>query len=121
MEVPKIFESEYKFACVVWENEPVSTRELVKLCANKLGWKRTTTYTQLKRLTERGILRAENSTVSSLIPKEAVQIKESREFLNRTFDGSLPGFIAAFANSKTLTDEDITEIRRLIDGYSKEK
>jgi len=117
MEIPKIFESEYRFACVVWEREPVSTRELVAVCAEQLGWKRTTTYTQLKRLIERGILRMEHSVVTSVVPKEAVQRREGRAFLDRTFGGSLPQFVAAFAKAKSLSIEDVEEIRRLIDEY----
>lgn len=120
MDVPKVFESEYKLACIVWEKEPISTHDLVALCAQKLGWKRTTTYTQLKRLTERGILENKNSVVTAIVPKEAVQIRESKEFLDRTFGGSLPGFIAAFAQSKALSKEDVEEIQRLIDAYKEE-
>ncbi len=120
VEIPKVFESEYKLACIVWEKEPISTHDLVILCAQRLGWKRTTTYTQLKRLIERGILENKNSVVSAIIPKEAVQIRESKEFLDRTFGGSLPGFIAAFAQSKALSKEDVEEIQRLIDAYQEE-
>ena len=120
VEIPKVFESEYKLACIVWEKEPISTHDLVILCAQRLGWKRTTTYTQLKRLIERGIFENKNSVVSAIIPKEAVQIRESREFLDRTFGGSLPGFIAAFAQSKALSKEDVEEIQRLIDAYQEE-
>mgnify|MGYP001113965119 FL=1 len=120
LDVPKVFESEYKLACIVWEKEPISTHDLVALCAQKLGWKRTTTYTQLKRLTERGILENKNSVVTAIVPKEAVQIRESKEFLDRTFGGSLPGFIAAFAQSKALSKEDVEEIQRLIDAYKEE-
>ena len=120
MEIPKIFESEYKLACIVWEKEPLSTRELVLLCAQKLGWKRTTTYTQLKRLSERGVLLVKDSIVTSLIPKKDVQLRESREFLSRTFDNSLPSFIAAFTQNKALSKEEIAEIQRLIDAYKEE-
>ena len=116
MEIPKIFESEYKLACIVWENEPLSTRELVFLCAQK----RTTTYTQLKRLSERGVLLVKDSIVTSLIPKKDVQLREGREFLSRTFDNSLPSFIAAFTQNKALSKEEIAQIQRLIDAYKEE-
>lgn len=119
MEVPKIFESEYKFACVVWANEPLTTRELVDLCSEKLGWKRTTTYTQLKRLTERGVLKTENSVVTAIIPKEAVQVQESREFMQRTFDGSVPAFLAAFLKDKKLTGEEAAQLHRMIEEAQK--
>lgn len=117
MNIPKIFESEYRFACIIWEQEPISMRELVKLCSNNLGWKRTTTYTVLKRLAERGIMNSENSVVTSLISKEEIQRNESREFIERTFEGSLPQFVAAFANNKALTLVEVAEIKRLIDAY----
>ena len=117
MNTPKIFESEYRFACIVWENEPINMRELIKLCSDELGWKRTTTYTVLKRLAERGIMNNENSVVTSLIPKEEIQRNESREFIERTFEGSLPQFVAAFTNNKALTAEEAAEIKRMIDTY----
>ena len=80
MNSPKIFDSEYQLACIVWENEPMTTRALVEECASKLGWKRTTTYTQLKRLCDRGILAVKDSVVTSLISREAIQLSESRSF-----------------------------------------
>jgi predicted transcriptional regulator len=117
MDIPKIFESEYRFACIVWENEPIEMKELIKLCGEELGWKRTTTYTVLKRLEERGIMKRDNSVVISLISKEEIQRNESREFIERTFNGSLPQFVAAFANNKALTAEEAAEIKRMIDSY----
>ena len=114
---PKIFDSEYKFACIVWEHEPVSTRDLVKYCAEQLEWKRTTTYTVLKRLCERGIFQNEDSIVTSLIPKEEIQHGESRQFVKRTFGGSLPGFIAAFLGNDTLSDEEAEALKAMIDNH----
>ena len=114
---PKIFDSEYKFACIVWEHEPVSTRDLVKYCAEQLEWKRTTTYTVLKRLCERGIFQNEDSMVTSLIPKEEIQHGESRQFVKRTFGGSLPGFIAAFLGNDTLSDEEAEALKAMIDNH----
>ena len=114
---PKIFDSEYKFACIVWEHEPVSTRDLVKYCAEQLEWKRTTTYTVLKRLCERGIFQNEDSMVTSLIPKEEIQHGESRQFVKRTFGGSLPGFIAACLGNDTVSDEEAEALKAMIDNH----
>lgn len=115
MEIPKIFDSEYRLACIVWDREQVTTRELVKLCAEKLEWKRTTTYTVLKRLCDRGIFQVENSVVTSRIPKEEIQRQESEQFVKRTFGGSLPLFLAAFLKDRPLSEEEVREIRKLIE------
>lgn len=117
MEIPKIFESEYQLALIVWDNEPMTTRELTDLCEARLGWKRTTAYTQLKRLCERGILKMENSVVTSLISREQIQLNESRSFLKRTFSGSITHMVQAFTGSQALSKEEADEIRRLIDEY----
>lgn len=115
MEIPKIFDSEYRFATIVWDNEPLSTRKLVELCQQQLEWKRTTTYTVLRRLCDRGIMRMENSTVTSLIPRQQIQHHESRTFVQRTFRGSLPQFVAAFLGDESITPQEAEEIHRLID------
>ena len=117
METPKIFESEYRFACIVWEKEPVSVKELITLCNEQLEWKRTTTYTVLKRLCERGILANEDGIVTSLYSKEEIQYSESRQFLDKTFDGSLPGFLAAFLNEKKVSEKELKELRQMLDNY----
>lgn len=117
LETPKVFESEYRFCLLLWETEPVKSGELARLAAERLGWKKSTTYTVLKRLAERGVLRNEDSVVTSLVSREEVQCAESREFINRTFGGSLPGFIAAFTGSRQLSAEEADEIRRMIDSY----
>ena len=119
MEVPKIFESEYRFCLILWENEPISSRELVKLCAEKLGWKSTTTYTVIKRLSERGVLVNENSVVRSLVSKDEVQASEIDELVEKKFEGSIPAFIAAFAKHKRMTDAEIDEVQRMIDRFRK--
>ena len=111
----KLFDAEFKFMCIVWETEPVTTRRLTELCQEKLGWKRTTTYTVLRKLSDRGILRSENSVVSSVVKREEVQKYESKVVLEKAFDGSLPQFIAAFLNDKTLSDDEAEEMKRLID------
>ena len=117
METPKIFESEYRFCLILWENEPVNSTKLVSLCKDHLGWSKATTYTVIRRLAERGVLKNENATVTSLVSKEQVQEAELEEFVDRTFEGSLPSFIAAFSRSKRLTEEEIAQLQALIDNY----
>ena len=120
METPKIFESEYRFACIIWEKEPVSVKELIALCNEQLEWKRTTTYTVLKRLCERGILINEDGIVTSLYSKEEIQYSESRQFLDKTFEGSLPEFLAAFLNGKGVSEKELEELRQMLDNYEKD-
>lgn len=120
MDTPKIFESEYRFCLILWEHEPVKSSELVALCKEKLGWKPTTTYTVIKRLSERGVLKNENTIVSALVKKEEVQAAEMNEMLERTFEGSLPAFIAAFAKNQRLTEDDAAAVQQMIDRYRKE-
>lgn len=115
MDTPKVFESEYRFCLILWEREPVSTTELVRLCQEKLGWKRTTTYTVIKRLGERGVLKNEEGIVSSLISKEEAQVSELDELMEKKFQGSLPAFLAAFARRQELSQEEVEEIRRIIE------
>ena len=121
MNIPKIFESEYRFCCILWDNEPVTSSELVKLCAEKLGWKKSTTYTVIKRLSERGVLKTENAVVTALVTREQVQEQESREFVDRTFHGSLPQFLAAFTRHQNLSREEVVQIQSLIDNYREEE
>lgn len=115
METPKVFESEYRFCLILWRNEPISSAKLAKLCNEELGWSRTTTYTVIKRLSDRGVVKNENATVTSLVSKEQIQAAEMDEMVNKTFEGSLPAFIAAFAKRQELTDAEIQEIRRIIE------
>lgn len=115
MNVPKIFESEYRFCLVLWDNEPIASSKLALLCKEQLDWSRTTTYTVIKRLTERGVLKNENSIISSLVTKQDVQVSEIDEMMDKTFEGSLPAFIAAFAKRQNLSDKDIEEIKRIIE------
>ena len=114
MDAPKIFESEYRFCLILWECEPVKSTELAKLCKERLGWSKTTTYTVIKRLSERGVLKNENTVVTSLISKEEAQLSELDELMEKKFEGSLPAFIAAFARRQALSDEDIRELERII-------
>ena len=117
MHTPKVFESEYRFCLILWENEPIKSSRLAKLCQEQLDWKKSTTYTVIKRLTQRGVIKTEDAVVTSLVSKEDVQCAESREVVERTFEGSLPSFIAAFTKNKPLSKEEADEIRRMIDSY----
>lgn len=120
MEEMKLGAVESRFADIIWENQPLTTKELVKICENELNWKRTTTYTVLKKLCERGIFKTEDSTVSAIISKEEFQAMQSERFVDETFDGSLPAFIAAFTSRQKLSAEEIDEIRKMIDAYKEE-
>jgi len=119
MHTPKIHESEYRFCLILWEHEPVTAVELVKLCQEQLGWKRTTTYTVIKRLTERGVLKNENSVITALVSKEAAQDREINELVEEKFQGSLPAFIAAFTKRRDLSDKELDEVQRMIDRIRK--
>ena len=107
---------ESKFAGLIWANEPLHSRELVKLCESELNWKKPTTYTVLRKLCERGLFRNENGMVSSVISKEEFYAMQSEKFVEDTFEGSLPAFLAAFTTRTALSPAEIAEIRRLIDG-----
>ena len=117
METPKVFESEYRFCLILWEHEPVRSSELVALCREQLGWKPTTTYTVIKRLSERGGLVNENSVVRSLVSKDEVQAAEIDELVEKKFGGSLPAFIAAFTRHRRLSGAELDEMQRMIDEY----
>lgn len=119
METPKVFESEYRFCLILWENEPVKSSELVNLCKEQLGWKPTTTYTVIKRLSERGVLKNENTIVTSLVSKDQVQASEINEMVEKTFEGSLPAFIAAFTKSQRLSEKEIDEVEQMINRFRK--
>lgn len=117
MEVPKIFEREYRFCLILWEKEPIRSSELVALCRERLGWKPTTTYTVIKRLSERGVLKNENSVVTSLITKEEAQAAEIDEMVEKRFEGSIPAFLAAFTKRRRLSKKEIDEVQEMIDRY----
>lgn len=116
MPTPKIFESEYRFCLILWENEPIRSTELAKLCKEKLDWSKTTTYTVIKRLSDRGVIKSENAIVSAIVSKEEAQLSELEELMDKKFEGSLPAFIAAFGHRQQLSDAEIAEIRRIIEG-----
>lgn len=120
MEEFKLCESEYRFADIVWEKEPLGSGELVKFCEERLGWKKSTTYTVLKKLCERGILNNINATVSARIKREQVQKYESELIINRTFGGSLPQFISSFMGDKKLSPDQAEKLKNLIDSFKEE-
>lgn len=107
---------ESHFADIIWANEPLHSRELVKLCEQELSWNRSTTYTVLRKLCQRGIFRNDGGMVSSVLSKDAFHAVQSEQFVEDTFDGSLPAFIAAFTQRKGISQEEAAEIRRMIDA-----
>lgn len=119
MEFPKIHESEYRMCLILWEWEPVTAVELARLCQEALGWKRTTTYTVIKRLCDRGVLQNEGGTVTSLISKEAAQAGEIDQLMETKFEGSLPAFLAAFTRRQKLSQKDLDEVQDMIDRLRK--
>lgn len=119
MDTPKIHESEYRFCLIMWGHEPVTAVELAKLCQEQLGWKRTTTYTVIKRLGERGVLKNDNGTITSLVSKDEAQAAEIDELVEKKFEGSLPAFVAAFTRQQILSDKELDEVQRMIDRIRK--
>lgn len=119
MPIPKIPESEYRFCLILWEHEPVTAVELVKLCRERLAWKKSTTYTVIKRLAEKGILQNINGIVTSLVSKDEAQAYEIDELVEKKFEGSLPAFIAAFTKHRKLSEDEIDEVQRMIDSFRK--
>lgn len=115
MEECKLFDAEYKFASIIWENEPINSTELVRLCAEKLGWKKSTTYTVLKKLCERGILQNKNAIVTALVKRQDVQRYESNAIVEKSFEGSLPKFLTAFLSEQKITEREAQELRRIIE------
>ena len=119
MNVPKIHEGEYRFCLIMWEREPVTAVELVKLCQQQLAWKKSTTYTVIKRLGDRGVLKLENGVVTALISKEEAEAAEIESMVESRFGGSLPAFVAAFTKRQDLSDQDLDEVQRMIDRIRK--
>ncbi len=119
MDTPKVFESEYRFCLILWEHEPIKSSELVKLCKEQLGWKPTTTYTVIKRLSERGVVQNDHTVVTSLVSKDQVQAAEIQEMVDKTFEGSLPAFIAAFTKHQKISDAELDAVQEIIDRYRK--
>ncbi len=121
MDTPKVFESEYRFCLILWERQPIASGELVKLCAQRLGWKPTTTYTVIKRLSDRGVLKNEHSVVTALVTKDQVQAAEINELVEKTFEGSLPAFVAAFTKHRRMSQADIDAVQAMIDRYKEDQ
>ena len=119
MDTPKVFESEYRFCLILWEHEPIKSSELVKLCKDQLGWKPTTTYTVIKRLSERGVVQNVHTVVTSLVSKDQVQAAEIQEMVDKTFEGSLPAFIAAFTKHQKISESELDAVQEMIDRYRK--
>ena len=107
---------ESRFADIIWEHEPLASRDLIRMAEKELNWKATTSYTVLKRLCERGLFRLQNKIVTSLISREELYGRKSEQFVEETFHGSLPAFIAAFGSRKKLSDDEVEELKKLIDG-----
>ena len=111
---------EARFADLIWEHQPIPSRSLVKLCEEALSWKKSTTYTVLKRLCDKGVFQNENGTVSALLSREEFYARQSEQFVEDAFQGSLPAFLAAFTSRKAMKPEEIAQIRALIDQYKEE-
>ena len=117
METLKLCESDYKFMTVIWDNQPVPSGKLVVLCAEAMGWKKPTTYTTLRKLCDKGFAQNVDTVVTSLVPREQVQAFASEYFVDRTFKGSLPGFLTAFLDGKVISDKEAEELKHLIDAH----
>lgn len=120
MEEIKLGAVESKFADIIWENEPLSSGQLVKLCEEKLEWKKSTTYTMLKRLCGKGLFQNVRGQVTSLMTKEELGVQQSERIIEESFSGSVPAFLAAFTSRKKLSQKDVDEIQRMIDSYKGE-
>jgi len=120
METPKIFESEYRFCLILWEQEPINSTKLALICKEQLGWSKATTYTVIRRLAERGVVKNENATVTAMISKEQAQASRLEEMVEETFEGSIPAFLAAFSRSKKLTKQEVAQLKELIDSYGED-
>ena len=114
----KIFESEYRFLCILWEQEPVTSSELVKLCNQEFGWKKSTTYTVIKKLADKGIIKSANTIVESLVTKEEVDRQASDELLGRTCQGNVPSFLATFLKDRKLSRQEAERIKKMIEDAS---
>ncbi|MBQ6626729.1 MAG: BlaI/MecI/CopY family transcriptional regulator [Ruminococcus sp.] len=117
MKETKLGVIEAKFADIIWKKEPIATAELIKICEKEFGWKRTTTYTVLKRLSDKGIFAIENATVSAILSRDEYYAKQSESFVEETFEGSLPAFLAAFTSKRKLSKKEVDEIKKMIDNY----
>ena len=120
MDYHRLCESDYRFLSLIWEHEPVNSTELVRLCKERLGWSKATTYTVIKRLADRGVLSSEDAVVRSLVSREEAESAQIDEMVEKTFAGSLPAFVAAFTRGRKLGSDEVEALRRMIDGYEEE-
>jgi BlaI family penicillinase repressor len=120
MEPYKLFDAEYRFMSIVWELEPVNSTQLCRVCQERLGWKKPTTYTVLRKLGERGLVRNQNAVVTALVKREQVQQYESQAVVEKSFGGSLPGFLTAFLGKRKLSKEEAEELKRIIEEATKQ-
>ena len=118
MEKRRLAESDFRFMSVIWDHEPLGSMKLAEYCLSELGWKKSTAFTMLRKMSEKGFIKNENSTVTSLVSREQIRASESALFLERTFGGSLPDFLVAFLGGKTVSEEEADELRRLIDAHT---
>ena len=116
----RLCESDYRFLSLIWDHEPVNSTELVRICAAELGWKKSTVYTMVKKLSEKGLVINEDATVRSLVPREEIQSLESRSFVDQTFSGSLPGFLVSFYGGKGISEKEAEELQKLIREMKRE-
>ena len=114
----KLFEAEYRLMDLLWNSEPIKSTTLVRLCEERFGWKKSTSFTQIKRMVERGFLKNEDSVLSSLVSRDMVEQYDSAEILEERFNGSLPRFVTAFLGSNRMTQEELDELKRILDEYS---
>ncbi len=121
MDDTKLGPVEARFADIIWDHAPLTSGELVQLCQEQLEWKKSTTYTVLKKLCQRGLFRNENGAVTPLVSRREFYTRQSQRFVDETFDGSLPAFIAAFAAGGRLSNQDLEDIRRMLDAFGKEE
>ncbi len=119
MERYKLFDAEYKFMGIIWENEPVNSTELSRICFQKLGWKKSTTFNMIRRLCERNVLKNINATVTSILKQEQIQKSESETIIEKSFSGSLPLFLAAFLGERKITEQEADELKRIIEEATK--
>ena len=115
----KLFDAEYKLMDIIWELEPINSTELTRICQKKLGWKKSTTYTMIRKLSERGIIQNRDATVTALVKREQVQKYQSEALVEKAFDGSLPAFLAAFLQDKKLSAQEAERIRKMIEEAAK--
>lgn len=116
----KLAECDFRFMCIIWDNEPLQSRKLVELCSEQLGWKKSTTYTTLKKMCEKGFAQNDNTIVTSLVDKDRVQAYAGNRFIENTFAGSLPSFLVSFLGNRKINDSEAEELKRLIDEYKED-